>query len=90
MDQLARVCRGGMCTGWGQWVDRPRRPYARQRRTGGKPIADYQAVQNMLARMDMDVYQARATSLIAQSRLDQLGLFDIRPHPTCRLVSLLK
>ena len=86
-----RVCRGGMCAGWGQWlIDRAVR-YARQRRTGGKPIADYQAVQNMLARMDMDVYQARATSLIAQSRLDQLGLFDIRPHRDVpRLVSLLK
>ena len=86
-----RVCRGGMCAGWGQWlIDRAVR-YARQRQSGGKAIADYQAVQNMLAKMDMDVYQARATSLVAQSRLDQLGPFDIRPHHDVpRLVSLLK
>ena len=86
-----RLCRGGMCAGWGEWLIERAVSYARQRVSAGRPIADYQAVQNMIARMGMDVYQARATSLIAQAELDRLGPFELKPHPDVpRLVSLLK
>jgi len=86
-----RLDRGGMCTGWGQWLLDRAVAYAKKRRAGGKPIAQHQAVQHLLAQMDMDVYQARATSLLAQAQLDQLGAFDIPLHPDVpRLVSLLK
>ncbi len=86
-----RLCRGGMCAGWGRWLIERAVDYARTRESGGRPIADYQAVQNMIAKMDMDVYQARSTSLVAQAELDRLGPFEMKPHHDVpRLVSLLK
>jgi len=86
-----RLCRGGMCSGWGQWLlDRAVRR-AQKRQSGGKPIAELQAVQHLLADMDLDLYQARATSLVAQSALDALGPFDIPLHRDApRLISLVK
>ena len=64
---------------------------SRQRQSGGRPIGDLQAVQHLIAGMDLDVYQARATSLVAQTRLDQLGPFAIPLHRDVpRLVSLVK
>ena len=86
-----RLCRGGMCAGWGKWMIERAVQYAQQRQSGGKPIAEHQAVQNMLTRMDMDVYQARSTSLIAQAELDRIGPFKLKLHSEVpRLVSLLK
>ena len=86
-----RLCRGGMCSGWGQWLlDRAVRR-AQKRQSGGKPIAELQAVQHLLADMDLDLYQARATSLVAQSALDALGPFDVPLHRDApRLISLVK
>ena len=86
-----RLCRGGMCAGWGEWLIERAVERSRQRRSGGRPIGDLQAVQHLIAEMDLDVYQARATSLVAQARLDQLGPFDIPLHRDVpRLVSLVK
>ncbi|MFJ6121465.1 acyl-CoA dehydrogenase family protein [Streptomyces sp. NPDC092129] len=86
-----RLCRGGMCAGWGQWLLHRALDYARERQSGGRPIADLQAVQRLLADMDADVYQARATSLVAQAELDVLGPFDIPLHREApRLISLVK
>lgn len=86
-----RLCRGGMCSGWGAWLLDRAVSYSQRRESGGKPIAGLQAVQHLLAVMDADVYQARATSLVAQAELDELGPFAIpldRNAP--RLVSLVK
>ena len=86
-----RVCRGGMCAGWGQWLIRRAVERAVSRKSGGKPIADYQAVQHLIANMDLDAYQARATSLVAQARLDELGCFKVPLDPEARrLISLIK
>jgi acyl-CoA dehydrogenase len=86
-----RLCRGGMCAGWGHWLIDRAVAHARERRSGGRPIAELQAVRHLIAHMDMDVYQARATSLVAQGRLDQLGPFEIPLHRDVpRLVSLVK
>ncbi|MGI9024395.1 MAG: acyl-CoA dehydrogenase family protein, partial [Burkholderiaceae bacterium] len=86
-----RLGRGGMCAGWGQWLVDRAAEYSQRRRSGGKPIGDYQAVQHLIARMDMDVYQARASSLVAQAELDKLGPFR-KPlhHDVPRLISLIK
>ena len=59
-----------MCAGWGAWLLERAVDYAQQREVGGKPIADQQVVQHMLANMHADIYQARATSLVAQAELD--------------------
>jgi alkylation response protein AidB-like acyl-CoA dehydrogenase len=86
-----RLCRGGMCAGWGRWLLERAVERARSRASGGRPIAQHQAVQHLLADMDADVYSARATSLVAQASLDALGPFAIPLHPdTPRLVSLVK
>jgi alkylation response protein AidB-like acyl-CoA dehydrogenase len=86
-----RLCRGGMCAGWGEWLIERAVERSQQRHSGGRPIADLQAVQHLIAQMDLDIYQARATSLVAQARLDQLGPFGIPLHPDApRLVSLVK
>jgi acyl-CoA dehydrogenase len=86
-----RLCRGGMCAGWGAWLLERAVQYSQQRRSGGKPIAEQQVVQHMLANMHADGYQARATSLVAQAELDALGPFAIPLHRDApRLISLVK
>jgi acyl-CoA dehydrogenase len=86
-----RMCRGGMCAGWGSWLLDRAIDRARTRRSGGRPIADLQAVQHLIADMDADVYSARAASLIAQAELDELGPHRIPLHPDApRLISLIK
>ncbi len=85
-----RMCRGGMCAGWGRWLLDRAVARARSRRSGGVPIAELQAVQHMLADIDADVYAARATSLQAQAELDELGPYDIPLQPDAvRLISLI-
>ncbi len=85
-----RMCRGGMCAGWGAWLRDRAVARARSRRSGGRPIGDLQAVQHMLADLDADVYAARAASLQAQAELDALGPFEVPLHPDAiRLVSLV-
>lgn len=86
-----RMCRGGMCAGWGSWLLDRAVARAAKRTSGGRPIAELQAVQHLLANMDADVYAARAASLRAQAELDQLGPFDLPLHPAApRLISLIK
>lgn len=86
-----RMCRGGMCAGWGEWLLARATERARNRESGGRPIGDLQAIQHLLADMDADVYAARSTSLVAQADLDELGAFDIPAHRDVpRLVSLIK
>lgn len=86
-----RLDRGGMCAGWGQWLIDRAVARAQTRMSGGKPIAEYQAIQHMIAQMDLDVYQARAASLTAQAELDRIGPFRIPlPHAAHRLISLVK
>ncbi|NMO89358.1 acyl-CoA dehydrogenase family protein [Actinomycetospora sp. TBRC 11914] len=88
-----RMCRGGMCAGWGAWLLERALDRAATRTSGGKPIAELQAVQHMLADMDADVYTARAASLRAQVELDELpgGPYGMPLHPEApRLMSLIK
>ncbi|WP_345411568.1 acyl-CoA dehydrogenase [Actinomycetospora chlora] len=88
-----RLCRGGMCAGWGSWLLDRALERAQRRTSGGSPIAELQAVQHMLADMDADVYTARAASLQAQAELDALpgGAFGMPLDPAApRLMSLVK
>ena len=86
-----RLCRGGMCAGWGAWLVERAVDYAQRRHAGGQPIAAQQAVQHLLANMDADVFQARATSLVAQAELDDMGPYATPMHPGApRLISLVK
>lgn len=86
-----RLCRGGMCAGWGAWLRQRAVHRARTRQSGGRPIAEHQAVQHLLAGMDTDVYSARATSLVAQAELDALGPYRLPLHRDApRLISIVK
>jgi acyl-CoA dehydrogenase len=86
-----RLSRGGMCAGWGTWLLERAIDYSRQRRAGGQPIAAHQSIQHMLANMDADIFQARATSLVAQAELDGMGPYAVPMHPEApRLISLVK
>ena len=88
-----RMCRGGMCAGWGAWLLERAVDRARTRLSGGKPIAELQAVQHLLADMDADVYSTRAASLQAQVELDELpgGPYGMPLHGEApRLMSLIK
>lgn len=86
-----RLCRGGMCAGWGAWLVERAAEYARTRTSGGQPIGALQAVQHLIANMEIDLYQARATSLIAQAELDNLGPYAVPLHRDApRLISLVK
>jgi acyl-CoA dehydrogenase len=83
-----RMCRGGMCAGWNRLLlDRAvARVQARE-----AFLAERQAVQHMLAEMEVDRYTARAASLDIQRRIDQLGPHDIPLDPDARsLMSLIK
>ena len=86
-----RLGRGGMCAGWGAWLIERAVSYAQRRQSGGKPIAEYQAVQHRIAQMDVDVFQARAASLVAQAQIDTHGAFALPLHRDVpRLISLMK
>jgi alkylation response protein AidB-like acyl-CoA dehydrogenase len=88
-----RLCRGGMCAGWGEWLLSRALDRASSRTSGGRPIAELQAVQHMLAEMDADVFSARAASLLAQAELDELpgGAYGMPLHHDApRLISLVK
>lgn len=86
-----RLCRGGMCAGWGRWLLERAVARAKQRHSGGKAIAEHQVIAHQLADMDADVYTARATSLLAQAQLDAIGPYEIPLGSAARrLVSLVK
>ncbi|AYA23457.1 acyl-CoA dehydrogenase [Rhodococcus rhodochrous] len=86
-----RLCRGGMCSGWGQWLITRAISRSQERKSGGRPIGDLQPIQHLIARMALEFYQARSTSLVAQAELDQWGAFEIPLHKEApRLISLLK
>lgn len=86
-----RLCRGGMCAGWGNWLLERARSFSERRLFGGRPIAELQAVQHMLANMDADVYLARATALVALTELEAMGAYAIPlDHRAPRLISLVK
>jgi alkylation response protein AidB-like acyl-CoA dehydrogenase len=86
-----RLCRGGMCSGWGQWLIERALKRSQERKSGGRPIGELQSIQHLIARMDLERYQARSTSLVAQAMLDEWGPFDIPLHKEApRLISLLK
>lgn len=87
-----RLSRGGMCAGWGRWLLERARTFAQERQSGGRPIADLQAVQHLIADMDLNIYQAHAAALVALTELEALGGPYALPldHRAPRLISLVK
>lgn len=86
-----RLCRGGMCAGWGRHLlDRAVRRL-KGRQAFGASLGRLQAVQHMLADAYADWYSARATSLLAQAEVDALGAYDLPLDPKAvQLIALVK
>ena len=66
-----RVGMAGQCVGLARWALKQAVEYAKQRQTFGKPIAEHQAVQFMLAECAMDIYAARNMVQNCAWRIDQ-------------------
>ena len=87
-----RLSRGGMCMGWGRWLLDRALQFTGRRQSGGRPIADLQAVQHLIADMDINIYQAHAAALVALTELETMGGPYAMPldHRAPRLISLVK
>lgn len=58
-----RLGMSGKCIGMAQWALKQAVEYANIRKTFGKPIAEHQMIQNMVAECAMDIYAARNMAL---------------------------
>ncbi|MEK3937086.1 acyl-CoA dehydrogenase family protein [Sporosarcina sp. FSL W7-1349] len=58
-----RLGMSGKCIGSAQWALKKAVEYAQIRKTFGKPIAEHQMIQNMIAECAMDIYAARNMAL---------------------------
>jgi acyl-CoA dehydrogenase len=68
---LGRMYNAGRCVGLARWALEQATEYARERRTFGRPIADYQGVSFMLADSAMDIYATKSMALDCARRLEQ-------------------
>ena len=68
---LGRMYNAGRCVGLARWALEQATAYARERRTFGRPIADYQGVSFMLAESAMDIYATKSMALDCARRLEQ-------------------
>ncbi|MDP9396659.1 MAG: acyl-CoA dehydrogenase family protein [Actinomycetota bacterium] len=86
-----RMCRGGMCSGWGKLLLDRAVERASSRRAFGGRLADLQAVQHLLADMWTDWYAMRAVSVSAQAELDRIGPYAVpQPERARLLISTVK
>jgi acyl-CoA dehydrogenase len=68
---LGRMYNAGRCIGLARWALEQATAYAKERRSFGRPIADYQGVSFMLADSAMDVYATKSMALDCARRLEQ-------------------
>jgi len=66
-----RVGMAGQCVGLARWALKQALDYAKQRQTFGKPIAEHQAIQFMLADCALDIYAAQSMLQNCAWRVDQ-------------------
>jgi acyl-CoA dehydrogenase len=66
-----RVGMAGQCVGLARWALKQAVEYSKQRQTFGKPIAEHQAVQFMLAESAIDIYAAKSMLQNCAWRIDQ-------------------
>ncbi|MBI2765328.1 MAG: acyl-CoA dehydrogenase [Chloroflexi bacterium] len=65
-----RLYNSARSVGLGRWALERSAAYAQSRWASGKPIAEYQSIQNMLADMAVEVYAARTMGLDCGARAD--------------------
>lgn len=68
---LGRMYNAGRCVGLARWALERATEYSQQRKTFGRPIADYQAVSFMLADSAIDIYGAKTMAIDCANRLER-------------------
>ncbi len=82
----SRIIIAAQCVGIGQAALEEAVRYAQQRQTFGKPIAQHQAIQFMLADMATQVHAARTTTMLAATLKDE-GLPFINEASMAKLLA---
>ncbi len=82
----SRIIVAAQCVGIGQAALEAAVRYAQQRETFGKPIAQHQAIQFMLADMATQVYAARVATMNAATLKDE-GLPFVREASMAKLIA---
>jgi acyl-CoA dehydrogenase len=60
---IGRLAIGAMCSGLSEWALNQAIEYSKQRKAFGNPIAEYQAIQFMLADMYIDTYTSQVLAI---------------------------
>ena len=68
---LGRMYNAGRCVGLARWALEAATEYAKDRRTFGHPISDYQGVSFQLAESAMEIYATKTMSLDCARRLER-------------------
>lgn len=76
-----RLRRGGMCSGWGQWLINESIDRVTNRSIGGKPLGARQGIAWMIADMYADWLAARSLSLEVARNIDTPGPWYKVPRP---------
>ena len=82
----SRIIIAAQCVGIGQSALEASVRYAQQRETFGRPIAQHQAIQFMLADMASQVYAARVATMNAATLMDQ-GLSFVTEASMAKLIA---
>ncbi len=80
---LGRMFNAGRCVGLARWALEQATDYAKQRRTFGHPISDYQGVSFMLADCAIDIYAAKTMAVDCAARME-------RGEPAVREMNMVK
>lgn len=87
----ARMRRGGMCSGLGQFCLEASLRYASRRRAFGKALRDLPAVGTMLSEMYVDLYRMRSTSIHCLEQIEKLDYTSLAVPPAAvRATSVMK
>lgn len=87
----ARMRRGGMCSGLGQFCLEASLRYSSQRRAFGRVLRDLPAVGAMLSEMYVDLYRMRSTSIHCLEQIERLDYTSLAVPPAAiRATSVMK
>lgn len=87
----ARMRRGGMCSGLGQFCFESALRFASRRRAFGKELRDLPVVGSMLSQMYVDLYRMRSTSIHCLEQIESLDYTSLDvPEEAIRATSVMK
>lgn len=91
---VGRLAMAGACVGLARWALHQALEYAKVRKTRGRPIAEHQSIQNMLARCATEIYATKAMTshcawLVDQGRPAAKEISMVKMHATEMLNSVM-